>query len=236
MSGSRVIVMGSREELMFKKLGTVIAALCALLALTTLGVSTATAAPAKVNLGGGSGLLFPSGGGGFSACTLTTIGHDQNNALIGLTAGHCGKAGTPVLAESSRAAGQLGVVAYSNEVLDYALIRFDAAKVNPIARVGGVTIRGIRTQAPQFPEIGCKEGRTTGNTCGVTWFSDGFAHFSQICVVEGDSGSPVVVGDRLVGMVNAYYFFGCIGPETGTNIKPILDDLTQHGVTNFQVI
>lgn len=221
---------------MFKKVGTVIAALCALLALTSLGVSTATAAPAKVDLGGGSGLLFPEGRGGFSACTLTTIGHDQNNALVGLTAGHCGDAGTPVLAESARSAGQLGQIAYTNDVLDYAIIRFDAGKVNPVRQVGGVTIHGLRTQAPQFLELACKEGRTTGNTCGVTWFSDGFAHFSQICVVEGDSGSPVVIGDRLVGMVNAYYFLGCIGPERGTNIKPILDDMRQHGVTDFRVI
>jgi hypothetical protein len=221
---------------MFKKVGTVIAALCALLALTSLGVSTATAAPPKTNLGGGSGLLFPEGRGGFSACTLTAIGHDQDNALVGLTAGHCGDAGTPVLAESARSAGTLGQITYSDEVLDYAIIRFDAGKVNPVQRVGGVTIRGLRTQAPQFLELMCKEGRTTGNTCGVTWFSDGFAHFSQICVVEGDSGSPVVVGDRLVGMVNAYYFFGCVGPETGTNIKPILDDMRLRGITDFRVI
>ena len=93
----------------------------------------------------------------------------------------------------------------------------------PLRTVRGVTIRGIDTRPLAFPTIACKEGRTTGNTCGIAWFSDGGVHLSQLCVIEGDSGSPVVVGNRLVGMVNAYYFVGCFGPETGTNIKPILD-------------
>ena len=61
-------------------------------------------------------------------------------------------------------------------------------------------------------------------------------HFSQICVIEGDSGSPVVVGDRLVGMVNAYYFVGCIGPETGTNIGPVLDYVKSTRYKGFSLI
>lgn len=220
---------------MIKKTGTLFAALCAVLALTALGVSTASAAPAKVSLGGGSGILVPESNGQASACTLTAIGHDDSTALIGLTAGHCGEAGNAVVAEGTPTAGKVGEITYKNAKLDYAIIKFDATKVNPTQKVGGVTIRGVRNQAPQFPEIGCKQGRTTANTCGVTWFSDGFAHFSQICVVEGDSGSPVVVGDKLIGMVNAYYLVGCIGPETGTNITPILDDMAKHGVTGFRV-
>lgn len=221
---------------MIKKTGSLFAALCAILALTTLGVSTASAAPAKVSLGGGSGILIPESGGKASACTLTAIGYDQDNALTGLTAGHCGDAGDAVLAEGTPKAGQLGEISFKNPDLDYAIIKFDPAKVNPVQKVGGVTIRAYRTQAPSFPEIGCKEGRTTGNTCGITWFSDGFAHFSQICVVEGDSGSPVVIGDKLIGMVNAYYFVGCVGPETGTNIKPILDDMKKNGISDFRLV
>ncbi|WP_197037834.1 MULTISPECIES: serine protease [Actinomycetes] len=225
-----------REELMFKKAATLIATLCALVALTALGVSTASAAPAKANIGGGTGILVDKDKGTASACTLTAIGRDQNNILVGLTAGHCGPAGKAVFVEAAQGLGPVGQVTFTHRDLDYAIIRFDSAKVNPVQRVGGVTIRGIRTQAPAFPEIGCKQGRTTANTCGITWFSDGSAHTSQICVVEGDSGSPVVVGDRLVGMVNAYYFIGCIGPETGTNIKPILDDLPARGITAFHVV
>ena len=93
-----------------------------------------------------------------------------------------------------------------------AIIDLNPAKVVPLRSVRGVTIRTIDTRPIGFPTIACKQGRTTGNTCGITWFSDGNVHLSQMCVIEGDSGSPVVVGDRLVGMVNAYYFVGCIGP------------------------
>jgi hypothetical protein len=225
-----------REELMIKKAAALIATLCALVALTALGVSTASAAPAKANVGGGTGILVAKDNGTASACTLTAIGRDQNDILVGLTAGHCGTAGKAVFVESAQGLGPVGQITFSHGNLDYAIIRFDSSKVNPVQRVGGVTIRGVRTQAPAFPEIGCKQGRTTANTCGITWFSDGFAHTSQICVVEGDSGSPVVIGDRLVGMVNAYYFVGCIGPETGTNIKPILDDLPKRGITAFHVV
>ncbi len=110
------------------------------------------------------------------------------------------------------------MVTYSDPKDDVAIIEFDPSRVVPLRTVRSVTIRGIDTRPIGFPTVACKEGRTTGSTCGVAWFSDGDVHFSQMCVIEGDSGSPVVVGDKLVGMVNAYYFLGCLGPETGTNI------------------
>lgn len=221
---------------MFKKFAALIATLCAFVALTALGVSTASAVLPKANVGGGTGILVDKDNVTASACTLTAIGYDQDDTLMGLTAGHCGPAGKAVFVEAAQGLGPVGEITFTHSDLDYAIVRFDSAKVNPVQTVGGVTIRGIRTQAPTFPEIGCKQGRTTATTCGITWFSDGSAHTSQICVLEGDSGSPVVVGDQLVGMVNAYYFVGCIGPEIGTNIKPILDDLPERGITEFRVV
>ena len=44
------------------------------------------------------------------------------------------------------------------------------------------------------------------------------------------------VGDQLVGMVNAYYFLSCLGPETGTNIKTILDRLNKIGYNDFKPV
>ncbi|PYE15563.1 hypothetical protein DFR67_110229 [Williamsia limnetica] len=213
-------------------------ALCAALvtaALLLSGAGTATAAPSKVALGGGSGILVLKGGNSASACTLTTIGYDNRGGLYGLTAAHCGEGGQRVVAEQQQNRGVIGRITFSNHKLDYAIIAFDQDKVAPTRTVGSVTIRGVQTTPPNFGTIACKEGRTTGGTCGVTWFSNGVEHISQICVTEGDSGSPVVVGDRLIGMVNAYYFVGCIGPETGTNIKPILADLPRRGVEGFRV-
>lgn len=210
-------------------------ALLAVLAATVLagwGAGSAVAAPAKIYLGGGSGILILKGGNSAAACTLTTIGHSKTGKLIGITAGHCGKPGQKVYSETQQDRGQAGTITYSASDLDMAIIEFNPAKVVPLRTVRGVSIDGVDTRPVDFPTIVCKDGRTTGETCGITWFSDGDAHFSQMCVIEGDSGSPVLVGDRLVGMVNAYYFVGCIGPETGTNIGPVLAriaSLPQYG-------
>ncbi|MBT0565446.1 serine protease [Williamsia sp. CHRR-6] len=199
------------------------------------GAGTASAAP-SVFVGGGSGIVILQSGDQGEACTLTTIGKDSSNRLIGLTAGHCGNVGQLVFSERYANRGPIGRIIVSNNPLDFAVIAFDAAKVAPVRSVGGVTIRSIQTAAPQFPAVLCKTGRTTGRTCGVTFFSDNANHYSAICVAEGDSGSPVVIGDRLVGMVNAYFFTACIGPETGSNIGPILAAMKAAGVQGYRVI
>lgn len=217
-----------------KKKLTVLLAVLAATVLAGWGTpGVAEAAPAKIYLGGGSGILILKGGNSASACTLTTIGRANTGELIGITAGHCGKPGQRVFSETFSDRGQAGVITYSNDKNDVAIIEFNKAKVVPLQTVRGVTIKGIDTRPIGFPTIACKEGRTTGNTCGVAWFSEGDVHFSQICVIEGDSGSPVVVGDKLVGMVNAYYFVGCIGPETGTNISTILKDVKSTKYKGF---
>lgn len=214
---------------MTRKLTAIVAVLAAL-ALGGLGTGTAKAAP-LVPVGGGSGILVLKGGASAAACTLTAIGHSRNgNKLIGITAGHCGTPGQRVYSEVYQNRGQIGTITYSTADLDMAIIEFNR-NVVPRRTIKGLTLTRIDPRPVQFPTIMCKTGRTTGHTCGVTWLSDNKTHFSQMCVIEGDSGAPVTVGSRLVGMVNAYYFTACIGPETGTNIGPILQRInrTQYG-------
>ncbi|MDL9935583.1 serine protease [Gordonia sp. ABSL1-1] len=206
---------------MIRKLTALLAVLAATV-LVVLSAGSVTAAPAKAPIGGGSGILVLKGGNSAAACTLTTIGKSATGKLIGITAGHCGKASQKVYSETFQDRGQIGTITYSAPDLDMAIIEFRPDKVVPLRSVRGLTIRTVDTRPIGFPTIACKQGRTTGSTCGIAWFSEGDVHVSQMCVIEGDSGSPVVVGDRLVGMVNAYYFLGCVGPETGTNIGPIL--------------
>ena len=55
-----------------------------------------------------------------------------------------------------------------NDGLDYAVIRFDPAKVQPVSNWKGFAIDGIGPD-PAFGEVACKLGRTTGYSCGVTW-------------------------------------------------------------------
>ncbi|QIS16837.1 trypsin-like peptidase domain-containing protein [Nocardia arthritidis] len=211
---------------MFSKLAKAATAVfAAALGAALLGTGAAHAAGPVI--GGGSGIIIDNQ----FECTVTTVGWDNSGHLIGLTAGHCGDPGAQVFAEKDRGAGQIGRFVYSNHDLDYAIIQFDPDKITPVNRIGNVTITGLGLPA-QFPQIVCKEGRTTGNTCGITWgdvFQTNVETWSQMCVVEGDSGAPVVVGTTLVGMVNAYLALACFGPEVGTNMNAIMADINGRG-------
>ncbi|MFC6011600.1 S1 family peptidase [Nocardia lasii] len=213
---------------MFSKLArAATTALALALGAVLLGSGAATAQPGPPVLGGGSGIVIDDA----FECTLTTVGHDGAGRLVGLTAGHCGEAGSTVAAEVDPGYGQVGRFVYSNPDLDYAVIEFTPGRITPVNHIGNVTITGIGGP-PQFPTVVCKEGRTTGNTCGVAWgdvFATQMETWSQMCVVEGDSGAPVVVGSTLVGMVNAYLAVACFGPEVGTNMNSIMDDLNGRG-------
>ncbi|WP_278260964.1 S1 family peptidase [Nocardia sp. AG03] len=215
---------------MFSKLAKVAnaafaVALGAALIGTGAGASQAQAGPPV--LGGGSGIVIDNA----FQCTLTTVGHDGAGRLVGLTAGHCGDAGASVAAEVDPGYGEIGRFVYSNADLDYAVIEFTPGRIVPVNRIGNVTITGVGAPA-QFPNIVCKEGRTTGNTCGIAWgdvFQTNMETWSQMCVVEGDSGAPVVIGSTLVGMVNAYLAVACFGPEVGTNMNAIMNDMNARG-------
>lgn len=195
------------------------------------GAGTATAAPVSAVLGGGSRIVL----GGSEACSLTTIGHDASGRLVGLTAGHCAPVGTPVEAESTPAAGVLGVVVARNRNLDYEVIQFDPAKVVPVRTIGGTTIAGIGA----YPGTGasvCKNGRTTGRDCGVVWGDSGIEVINHTCSQPGDSGGPVTAGDRLVGMNNGH--LGTIGPipfnvMCGVSANPIHSPAYTHTIADI---
>jgi hypothetical protein len=169
----------------------------------------ALAAPAQaqgpVVLGGGSGIVV----NGESLCTLTAIGNDNRGALVGFTSAHCGGPGATVGVEGAEAAGVVGAMVAGNEALDYAVIEFDPAKVTPTNNVNGFQIDGIGPD-PAFGEIACKLGRTTGQSCGVTWGpgEDPGTIVNQVCGQPGDSGAPVTVNNKLVGMIHGAFTEG----------------------------
>ncbi len=162
----------------------------------------AAAADVRIPMGGGAGIVV----NGDTMCTLTTIGSDTSGELIGFTSAHCGGPGAPVAAEGAEKAGVLGVMVAGNDNLDYAVIKFDPAKVTPVANYNGFVINGIGPD-PAFGQIACKQGRTTGNSCGVTW---GMGQtpgtiVMQVCGNPGDSGAPVTVDNLLVGMIHGAF-------------------------------
>ncbi|HET9874639.1 MAG TPA: S1 family peptidase [Mycobacterium sp.] len=179
------------------------AALAALTALVATIVRPGpVAADDKVVIGGGAGIVVERD----TLCTLTAIGHDKTGALIGFTSAHCGGPGAEVAAEAAQGNGPVGTMVAGNDAMDYAVIRFDPAKVTPVGNFGGFVINGIGPD-PAFGQIACKQGRTTGNSCGVTWGpgQEPGTIVMQVCGRPGDSGGPVVVNNLLVGMIHGAF-------------------------------
>jgi hypothetical protein len=181
-------------------------AVSAVLAMVVLALTTpllpAARADDLVPLGGGSGIVID----GDTFCTLTTIGHDNRGKLIGFTSAHCGGPGAQVGSEAAADRGVLGTMVAGNEGLDYAVIEFDPQKVQPIDNVGGFLIDGLAPD-PVFGEVACKLGRTTGQSCGVTWGPGDKPGtiLNQVCGQPGDSGAPVTVDNHLVGMIHGAF-------------------------------
>ena len=144
---------------------------------------------------------------GETFCTLTAIGNDNR--------GNLDRIHVRALRWSRRArwarraienAGVLGEMVAGNDGLDYAVIKFDPQKVHPVNNVDGFQIDGLGPD-PLVGDIACKLGRTTGYSCGVTWGpgDEPGTFINQVCGQPGDSGAPVTVNNRLVGMIHGAF-------------------------------
>jgi len=208
---------------------SVVAVAMALLAPTVTPARAADLVP----LGGGSGIVI----NGEAFCTLTAIGNDSRGNLIGFTSAHCGGPGAQVASEAAENQGILGTMVAGNDALDYAVIQFDPARVLPVNNVNGFQIDGIGPD-PAFGEVSCKLGRTTGYSCGVTWGpgKEPGTIVSQVCGQPGDSGAPVTVNNRLVGMIHGAFseelptcvvkFVPLHTPAVTMSINAVLADIT----------
>lgn len=206
--------------------------------------------PHAVPVGGGTGLALQWGvpAGSLSLlhfCTLTAIGSDASGNLVGLTNAHCAYdsqrqgAGDAVYLQSAvefgpahdPSLGRIGTVDYisgGNPIapgphgvgLDYAVIVFDRSKVNPVATVGDTTIRSIADPPPEGTPV-CKQGTTSGRTCGTTLTSMGPYLVTTVPEFPGDSGAPVVAGETLIG--NQWVWGG------SSSMTAILEDLAARG-------
>lgn len=186
---------------------TISAVITALFAVCNVFLASAVLLPSAhanglIPMGGGSGIVVE----GDTLCTLTAIGKDNRGDLIGFTSAHCGGPGERVAAEGAEAAGVLGTMVAGNDTLDYAVIQFDPQKVQPVNNIKGFEIDGLGPD-PAFGDIACKLGRTTGYSCGVTWGpgEQPGTIVNQVCGQPGDSGAPVTVNNRLVGMIHGAF-------------------------------
>ncbi len=212
------------------------AMIVALAAVLLPGIVAPAHAVVPVTLGGGSGLVV----NGDTLCTLTTIGTDNRGNLVGFTSAHCGGPGAVVAAEGAEGAGVVGTMVAGNDGLDYAVIQFDPQKVAPVNTVDGFRIDGLGPD-PTFGEVACKLGRTTGYSCGVTWGpgEEPGTIVNQVCGQPGDSGAPVTVDNRLVGMIHGAFseelptcvvkFIPLHTPAVTMSINTQLADITAKG-------
>jgi hypothetical protein len=163
------------------------------------------AAQAAVPVAGGTPVLV----GGVAGCTLTAAGYDSAGTPVAFTAAHCSdRINAPVLLRDDQRAGVIGTVATRNELLDYSVIRLNPGVAVPV-RQPGVTGRGA---APGFGAVVCKDGATTGHTCGITWQREGDEFWAHACAGHGDSGGPVTHDGRLVGLLSGGQMAPAAGP------------------------
>jgi hypothetical protein len=154
--------------------------------------SGVAAADGSMPLGGGAGITVNG-----TPCTLTTIGHDSAGNLVGFTSAHCGGPAASVVAEGG--AGAVGSVVAANYGLDYAVIKFDPAKVTPIHDFDGFAINGVGPELPQVElQTGCQQSRATGHACAQIYAS---SQTLYECGNPDDKGAPLTVNDALVGMI-----------------------------------
>ncbi|EFV14853.1 hypothetical protein [Segniliparus rugosus] len=221
----------------------------------------ATAEPTQVSLAPGAPLMLggtPRTSGEeiqMEACRLTAIGYDDEQRLVGITAGHCARIGRVVYSELVGRLGQLGQVVRVHhdmgipaemdmsrpwhEDIDFAIIEFDQAKVVPsaAARVGGNDVKVADVGgAPKVGDKACQSGRTTSNVCGTVTEVQDWQHRAEFCTSEGDSGAPVFVGDRIVGLVTTALKTkeNACGTELGSNLDAVLEAIGPGVGEGFQ--
>lgn len=175
-------------------------------------------------------------------CTLAVAGTDAEGRNVGITAGHCGEVGEDVFSADSWQVGPSGTVMATNGYYDYAVIEF-GSNAELTRSYNGVTVDEVGGGVRQGETV-CKQGVATGFDCATTWASNPEVHVTQLCAMNGDSGAPVLVGDRLVGFVSGgsipvpgAQFLSCRtplqgpvhAPTTSIDMGAVLADLDTRG-------
>ena len=201
-----------------------------------LAVVCAPAASAALPLGGGAGIIVDG-----TYCTLNTIGHDKTGDLVGFTAASCGGPDSPVVAEGSENLGPVGtVVALANDPgLKYSVIKFDPAKITPIANFAGFVINGIDTSPFERGQPVCRLGAATGDFCGRIGslpLRNRRMSMGGGAYQPGDDGGPATSDGLLLGLITGGMF---IPPDLQgapphqfiemTTFSAILDDVNSTG-------
>lgn len=186
---------------MHLRIGGVLAIACAALTVGS-SVGTANAAPTASATGVVSnGIAFTDAAAGVGRyCTIAAVGTDSSGNKVAISAAHCVSNepdGTVMYrSQPDGTAGQaLGTIANrgwqgATEVKDrdWLVIKlYDDAILSsngPRARIDSIATTPLRT----FQDIVCKDGQSTGVTCGLVVAQNDSAVYNLAAIFSGDSG------------------------------------------------
>ncbi len=145
----------------------------------------------------------------FDWCSIAAVGYDSNGDKVALSAAHCIKdepLQAPVYLYDNRAGGPIGTLSTRNVEMDYVII-----KLNPDVNIQSlgprVRIDSIGEGRPDL--ITCKDGATTGTTCGITMWQNKDRFYTTAPMFSGDSGGSLLMqGTQLIGINRALTTFG----------------------------
>lgn len=172
-------------------------------------------------------------------CTMGAVGTDSSGNKVGISANHCiwrEPDGATVYRWARTAAGRtpIGRLAHRGDYArpptgpanDWVVIQFNDDAVltsnGPGARITGIAPANL----PQVT-IGCKDGITTGVTCGVITTRSTATYMNLALIGDGDSGGPFFVNDHDWAGINYGWTTGFPGvPGTiYTRATKILSDI-----------
>jgi hypothetical protein len=184
----------------------------AALAVATLAATAAIAAPAASAATGlvtngiawtANAAPIPDPARRRDYCTMGAVGTDSSGNKVGISAAHCISDfpdGATVYRWAPDAAGRtpIGTLAHRgnhvDSATDWVVMRLNDDAVlssnGPGARITGIAPANI----PQLT-IGCKDGITSGVTCGVITARSTSFYYNLAWMDRGDSGGPFFIND-----------------------------------------
>ncbi|MEU1996329.1 IPT/TIG domain-containing protein [Nocardia gamkensis] len=206
-----------------------------------------TPPPSGVNFGPGTSIVSDGGPPRGSWGTVGAVGYDELGNLVALTAGHMMTRNTrtqDVFLTGNRRLGPIGCYVTwctnwpgfpsmrfpADSSRDYAVIKLDETKINPVNTTpNGTVISRIGAHPVPLTDIMCKYGQVSGTTCGLVIEYENNVIRSWAAVIPGDSGGPVTTRSGLVGITSAINPLKPWAPFQFTGIHGILDDIAAQG-------
>jgi streptogrisin C len=197
---------------------------------------TTKGAQAFADVVGGNGFTI-----GDARCSVGFSATGPNGTKHILTAGHCVRAGGPVLANGVEL-GRVDAGTFDTDG-DFGLVDVTAPEVHTTASVdtldgGPITVTGTQ-EAPTGASV-CRSGSTSGFACGEITAVDETVNYgdgnivrgltrTSVCAEPGDSGGPFISGTEAQGLTSGGV--GDCASDGSTFFQPINEAATKLGVT-----